>query len=213
SEFDQPPRQSDWEHGEDIFVQIDAIRDNGNIDLSISSRQLEGHFREILVQTPNGEQLKKTSELNRRETEIDSETQRKQNGSIDRLDSTKSTSGEQTVQFTNGVKDSEFPWLDYPNHGWKVPCPACNQNILNEFSAFKDHWQDNAECSGPVAVNDSTWRKLGVNPAEIQQTSKSRIDQSSSDVQHDTSNQIDKGSLPDSTGFPLFGSDRDQMRV
>lgn len=56
----------------------------------------------------------------------------------------------------------DFPWLKAPNHGRKVPCPACNKQITNELSAFTSHWKENGNCPGPAAVSEQTWVENGV---------------------------------------------------
>ena len=55
-----------------------------------------------------------------------------------------------------------FPWLDYPQKGRRVPCPACEQYVYNEQTAFFDHWKNNGNCSGPKVVDAKEWERLGV---------------------------------------------------
>ncbi len=49
SEIDQRLDSLDWEPGDDVFVQVTGVRDNGNIDLGWSIRQAESEFRGLLV--------------------------------------------------------------------------------------------------------------------------------------------------------------------
>ncbi|OVE85784.1 DHH family phosphoesterase [Natronolimnobius baerhuensis] len=57
SELDQRLESLDWEPGDDVFVQVLDVRDNGNIDLGWSIRQREREFRGKLVDTGSEELL------------------------------------------------------------------------------------------------------------------------------------------------------------
>ncbi|GAB6880570.1 hypothetical protein JCM17823_28440 [Halorubrum gandharaense] len=50
SELDRRLDSLDWEPGDDVFVQVKGVRDNGNVDLAWSIRQSEREFRGVLVQ-------------------------------------------------------------------------------------------------------------------------------------------------------------------
>ncbi|WP_066416119.1 DHH family phosphoesterase [Halorubrum aethiopicum] len=50
SELDRRLDSLEWEPGDDVFVQVKGVRDNGNIDLSWSIRQADREFRGALVQ-------------------------------------------------------------------------------------------------------------------------------------------------------------------
>ncbi|MWV64825.1 S1 RNA-binding domain-containing protein [Halorubrum sp. JWXQ-INN 858] len=50
SELDRRLESLEWEPGDDVFVQVKGVRDNGNIDLAWSIRQAEREFRGVLVQ-------------------------------------------------------------------------------------------------------------------------------------------------------------------
>ena len=50
SEIDRRLESLDWEPGDDVFVQVKGVRDNGNIDLTWSIRQTEREFRGVLIQ-------------------------------------------------------------------------------------------------------------------------------------------------------------------
>ncbi len=51
SELDQRLESLDWEPGDDVYVQVLDVRDNGNVDLGWSIRQREREFRGQLVDT------------------------------------------------------------------------------------------------------------------------------------------------------------------
>ncbi|RZH69486.1 DHH family phosphoesterase [Natrinema altunense] len=55
SELDQRLESLDWEPGDDVFVQVLDVRDNGNVDLGWSIRQREREFRGKLIETGDDE--------------------------------------------------------------------------------------------------------------------------------------------------------------
>ena len=50
SELDRRLESLDWEPGDEVFVQVKNVRENGNVDLAWSIRQAEREFRGVLVQ-------------------------------------------------------------------------------------------------------------------------------------------------------------------
>ena len=57
SELDQRLESLDWEPGDDVYVQVLSVRDNGNVDLGWSIRQREREFRGKLIDTGDDEVL------------------------------------------------------------------------------------------------------------------------------------------------------------
>ncbi|EMA67548.1 nucleic acid binding OB-fold tRNA/helicase-type [Halorubrum aidingense JCM 13560] len=57
SELDRRLDSLDWEPGDEVFVQVKGVRDNGNIDLAWSIRQADREFRGVLVQDGDSEHL------------------------------------------------------------------------------------------------------------------------------------------------------------
>ncbi|GAB7008931.1 DHH family phosphoesterase [Halorubrum trueperi] len=57
SELDRRLDTLDWEPGDEVFVQVKGVRDNGNIDLAWSIRQENREFRGVLVQDGDTEHL------------------------------------------------------------------------------------------------------------------------------------------------------------
>ncbi|THE65330.1 S1 RNA-binding domain-containing protein [Salinadaptatus halalkaliphilus] len=55
SELDQRLESLDWEPGDEVFVQVLDVRDNGNVDLGWSIRQREREFRGQLIETADDE--------------------------------------------------------------------------------------------------------------------------------------------------------------
>src|SRR6056297_2970948 len=45
----------DWESGDDVYVQVTDVHDNGNVDLGWSIRETERDFRGHLVDDPSAE--------------------------------------------------------------------------------------------------------------------------------------------------------------
>ncbi|PSQ42961.1 DNA-binding protein [Halobacteriales archaeon QS_9_68_42] len=57
SKLDRRLESLDWEVGDSVFVQVNNVRDNGDIDLGWSIRQSERGFRGLLVDAPDGDYL------------------------------------------------------------------------------------------------------------------------------------------------------------
>ncbi len=57
SKLDRRLESIDWEVGDEICVQVNNVRDNGDIDLNWSIRQSSRDFRGKLRQTPDGDEL------------------------------------------------------------------------------------------------------------------------------------------------------------
>jgi RecJ-like exonuclease len=57
SKLDRRLESLDWEVGDQVCVQVNNIRDNGDIDLSWSIRQSDSEFRGVLVDSPEGDYL------------------------------------------------------------------------------------------------------------------------------------------------------------
>jgi len=55
SKLDQRLESLDWEAGDTVFVQVQGVRDNGDIDLGWSIRQDESEFRGMLIDDPEGD--------------------------------------------------------------------------------------------------------------------------------------------------------------
>ena len=55
SELDQRLETVDLDPGETVYVQVENVRDNGNVDLTWSIRQDESRFRGALVEDPDGD--------------------------------------------------------------------------------------------------------------------------------------------------------------
>ncbi|WP_436344842.1 DHH family phosphoesterase [Natronorubrum sp. FCH18a] len=74
SELDQRLESLDWEPGDDVYVQVLSVRDNGNVDLGWSIRQREREFRGKLIDTGDDEVLPEEFGDDRSESAADSES-------------------------------------------------------------------------------------------------------------------------------------------
>ncbi|MCQ4332269.1 S1 RNA-binding domain-containing protein [Natronomonas sp. F2-12] len=85
SKLDRRLESLEWEVGDEICVQVNNVRDNGDIDLDWSIRQSPEDFRGMLVQTPEGDRLldsagtdtedEPTETESKAETEAETETE------------------------------------------------------------------------------------------------------------------------------------------
>ncbi|WP_136715117.1 DHH family phosphoesterase [Halorientalis salina] len=71
SELDQRLESLDWDAGDDVFVQVKNVRDNGNIDLGWSIRQSEREFRGTLIDDPDEDHALLASEVDDGDTDDD----------------------------------------------------------------------------------------------------------------------------------------------
>ncbi|SNZ05943.1 RecJ-like exonuclease, contains DnaJ-type Zn finger domain [Natronoarchaeum philippinense] len=55
SELDRRLDSLDWDSGDEVYVKVKSVRDNGDIDLGWSIRQSADEFRGTLVDTPEGD--------------------------------------------------------------------------------------------------------------------------------------------------------------
>ncbi|AFK20553.1 S1 RNA-binding domain-containing protein [Haloferax mediterranei ATCC 33500] len=55
SELDRRLESLEWEPGDEVFVQVKNVRDNGNIDLGWSIRQSDTEFRGARIHDPDGD--------------------------------------------------------------------------------------------------------------------------------------------------------------
>ncbi|MFW5939761.1 MAG: DHH family phosphoesterase [Halolamina sp.] len=62
SELDGRLESLDWEPGDNVFVQVKNVRDNGNVDLTSSIRQADREFRGVLIQDGTEELLPEEDE-------------------------------------------------------------------------------------------------------------------------------------------------------
>jgi len=57
SELDQRLETLDLDPGDDVYVQVQSVRDNGNVDLGWSIRQSESRFRGALIDDPDADEV------------------------------------------------------------------------------------------------------------------------------------------------------------
>ena len=109
SELDIRLENLDWQSGEEVYVKVSNIRDNGNVELGWSIRQAEEEFRGVLIDDPTVNHELLPSE-NEKDEDVDE---------ITPLDSliNSSPESESVPSATAGLKNS-------PNHncngfGWR----------------------------------------------------------------------------------------------
>jgi len=61
SELDRRLDSLDWDSGDEVYVKVKSVRDNGDVDLGWSIRQSADEFRGTLVDTPRGDVRKDES--------------------------------------------------------------------------------------------------------------------------------------------------------
>ncbi|MCL9813104.1 DHH family phosphoesterase [Natranaeroarchaeum aerophilus] len=62
SELDQRLDSLDWDTGDDMYVKVKSVRDNGDVDLGWSIRQEDRDFRGRLVDAPSGDKVHEEDE-------------------------------------------------------------------------------------------------------------------------------------------------------
>ena len=63
SKLDRRLESLDWEPGDNVFIQVTNVRDNGDVDLGWSIRQSDREFRGTLIDEPEGDRLADDDEL------------------------------------------------------------------------------------------------------------------------------------------------------
>jgi RecJ-like exonuclease len=75
SELDQRLESLDWDSGDAVFVQVQNVRDNGNVDLGWSIRQGETEFRGTLIDDPDADEELLVEEEGESEDQDESESE------------------------------------------------------------------------------------------------------------------------------------------
>lgn len=76
SELDQRLDSLDWDTGDDMYVKVKSVRDNGDVDLGWSIRQGERDFRGRLIDAPSGDKKyeDESGNGNKSSTSVDDDT-------------------------------------------------------------------------------------------------------------------------------------------
>ena len=110
SELDRRLDSLDWEPGDEVFVQVKGVRDNGNIDLAWSIRQADREFRGVLVQEADSEHLPEEAQDEKSEdaeADADAET-----AADDGADADDDADAEDSVVDADDDADAEEPVVD-----------------------------------------------------------------------------------------------------
>ncbi|WP_435175008.1 DHH family phosphoesterase [Halorussus sp. AFM4] len=107
SELDRRLDSLDWEEGDEVFVEVTGVRDNGNVDLGWSIRQSEREFRGKLIDDPErGAVLPEEADDGDESDESDDQqatTDGAGAGTVDTADESSSqSSAEQSSESTSG---------------------------------------------------------------------------------------------------------------
>ena len=147
SELDRRLDSLDWEPGDEVFVQVKGVRDNGNIDLAWSIRQAEREFRGHLVQ--------------------DGETEREPEKSADSTDDT--DDGAETVDDTDdrsGTTDDN----DEVGDDGETDTSSTNGSAPNEGTAVEttpdETVTDDVDTNGSTESDDDADRSAETEPAD-----------------------------------------------
>ncbi|MFB6211616.1 MAG: OB-fold nucleic acid binding domain-containing protein [Halobacteriales archaeon] len=119
SELDRRLESLDWEAGDEVFVRVKSVRDNGNVDLGWSIRQETRAFRGGLVDTPSGNELLDDEATTSTETGEDEPADATPEPSVDNDTATPTPSpaespvGESDTESSQGSSGAEqFPEAD-----------------------------------------------------------------------------------------------------
>ncbi|WP_256392213.1 DHH family phosphoesterase [Natronoarchaeum rubrum] len=101
SELDRRLDSLDWDSGDEVYVKVKSVRDNGDIDLGWSIRQSADEFRGSLVDTPRGDV---------RTDESDDETEEQASeGNAQSAAATATPNGGRTAAVDADERDSSSP--------------------------------------------------------------------------------------------------------
>ncbi|OAQ54244.1 DNA-binding protein [Natrinema mahii] len=137
SELDQRLESLDWEPGDDVFVQVLDVRDNGNVDLGWSIRQREREFRGKLIETEDDEFQPADLEDDADAETDDSSTE----SSAQSTDDTGADEAEQAVADDRAAKAGELQ--------------AAAEETESESDSVDDQQPAAAEAAGAVASSGS----------------------------------------------------------
>ncbi|RQG86943.1 S1 RNA-binding domain-containing protein [Natrarchaeobius halalkaliphilus] len=146
SELDQRLESLDWEPGDEMFVQVLDVRDNGNIDLGWSIRQREREFRGHLIETADDEYRPEEADDSTDASETDSDEEPTETGMSSSNDGSadsdtdrpapESPTGTEPVAATEGTVATESaaavsPGTDADDADDEEPEPALNRTTID----------------------------------------------------------------------------------
>ncbi|WP_418286721.1 DHH family phosphoesterase [Halorubrum sp. DTA46] len=135
SELDRRLDSLDWEPGDEVFVQVKGVRDNGNIDLGWSIRQADREFRGVLVQESDTEHPPEEDAEDAAEDTEDAaeDTEETDEDSVDDADT---TDGDE-----DGDEDCDDT-VDNDGSSPTVESDATDESETDESDATDDHSED-----------------------------------------------------------------------
>jgi RecJ-like exonuclease len=151
SELDRRLESLTWETGDEVFVQVKNVRDNGDIDLGWSIRQTDREFRGTLVQSPDGDYETEDADAGGAEPPADASAAADTDDDASAADETAASddggssdaSHEATDANTNGGTDSASP-ADYEH-----PEPSADRDRV-EIEELSDLVGETVRIEGEV---------------------------------------------------------------
>ncbi|ELY66845.1 DHH family phosphoesterase [Natrinema versiforme] len=187
SELDQRLESLDWEPGDDVYVQVLDVRDNGNVDLGWSIRQREREFRGKLIETADDEfrpeefgddadeRSAETSESSEpsEESTTDSETESEQELTDDRA----TKAGELQAAAEETEPDSETDTVDeQPAAAETAGTVTSSGSVATESAAASTPATDDAADAEPDAESEPALKRTTIEAIENQVGSVVRLE-------------------------------------
>jgi len=147
SELDRRLDSLDWDAGDFVFVQVQNVRDNGNIDLGWSIRQDESEFRGTLIDDPDADEelLKEDGEDEDEETEDEMPTVRTDQSPSESRD-VQAEPQEATRDRSGGEDDGSGEESDEPAN-----VPEYGNLSLVTIDTLDDHQGERVRIEGEIA--------------------------------------------------------------
>lgn len=156
SELDRRLDSLDWEPGDTVYVQVQNVRDNGNVDLGWSIRQDETAFRGTLIEDPDADEeiLADEAETNQEEPSESTTRTRPSDGRDERASG--SAGGEDESVSTGQENESTSPSQEEASGtGASDEEPATAQPLVS-IDELADHVGELVRIEGEVTTARQT---------------------------------------------------------
>jgi RecJ-like exonuclease len=164
SELDRRLESLDWESGDAVYVQVQHVHDNGNVDLTWSIRQSPREFRGQLVHDPGIEGGTKVAEesaepasAERRAPDADADTDEEGeegNGQAAEADGESAASDTENVADTEEVEDADDDHEDEATEEVEDADDDHEDEATEEVEDADDDHEDEASAAERVPVAD-----------------------------------------------------------
>ncbi|MDF9746819.1 DHH family phosphoesterase [Natrinema salsiterrestre] len=149
SELDQRLESLDWEPGDDVFVQVLDVRDNGNVDLGWSIRQREREFRGHLIETADDEYRPEELEDDTDESSSEPTTESAEESTSETATETADESSDESAAATEDLTD------DRAAKAGELQAAAEETDSESETDSAEGGQPAAAETAGAVASSGS----------------------------------------------------------